>query len=236
MKSKLLILTVAAIGLLASCGKETAYTYAELGFLPISNGPVLVYADQTVDTVTVVATNSWELKANNSWITLDPAYSSRTQSGARTISTKCPILFETNRSGQVRYGSLQLSDGDNTVGRAYLQTFWLDIIEPAISIKHTKASSSYSIYDFDDISSISFQKTVPADSLTASVIFSIYAPSATLSTTASWIEPQSQEFRKGTHYVALSLQPNTTGNQREATLTLTTSTGISNDITLIQDK
>jgi hypothetical protein len=215
------------LGLLtfASCNNSTDYSNNVLGIYPIVDGYYKVYADQTVDSFTVVSNKSWQAKVSADWMTLDPLYSYRTITSGETKQLTCPIYFNVNTAGAAKVGLLQVTNDDHTVGRPYLQTYWLNITNPAVLFNATTESEYAGAY---------FTLTTAKDSTGAVLNFQIFAPTATLTTTADWVTPKDSNLVTGTYAVRVKFPANTTGANRQAVFKLTTSNGISNDITVIQ--
>ncbi|MFA6819267.1 MAG: hypothetical protein WCR53_01805 [Bacteroidaceae bacterium] len=225
---------VAAIALLgfASCDNGNGLTNDVLGIYPLSTGPSVTYADQTVDSFTIVSTKSWNTSVTANWTTLNPLYVSRNQDATSIKYTTCPIYFAINTTGQIRTSTLIASNGEHSVGRTYLQAYWLNITKPSVAFTSSQTSddaTSTAQYD-----GAYFTLQVPKDSVKSSINFEIFASSATLTTDADWIMPKQQQCQKGTHSIALSFSPNNTNAERKAIYTLTTSNGISNIITIVQ--
>ena len=210
----------------ASCSGDKETTYDELGISPLVAGPVIVYADQTTDTFTIVSVSSWKAEVEGEGVSLDPFNSSKSQSGTKVESHNCPIFFTANTTGNVRSSLLKVSNERHTVGRSYLQTYWLNITLPTVAFTGTTSDNSYQ--------GAYFSKEVAKDSVSTQLMFTIYAPEATLTTDAEWITPKEQHFSKGLHTVKLDFSANEGKEDRKAVYTLTTSNGISNDITVIQ--
>lgn len=229
-KIHILVVAMALLGF-ASCDNGNDLTNDVLGIYPLSTGPTVTYADQTVDSFTIVSTKSWNASVTSNWTTLNPLYNSRNQPGTTIINTTCPIYFAINTTGQIRTSTLIASNGEHSVGRSYLQAYWLNITKPAVAFANSQTSDNAAGTAYDGAY---FTLQVPYDSVKSSINFQIFASSATLTTDADWIMPKQQQCQKGTNSIALSFSPNNTNAERKAVYTLTTSNGISNIITFVQ--
>jgi len=233
MKKIYFLLAAIVLVSFTSCDNGNDLSNDVLGIYPISAGPSIAYADQSVDSFTIVCTKSWKTSVTGSWATLDPLYVSRQQSGSNIINTPCPIYFNTNTTGQIRTSTLIVSNGEHSVGRTYVQTYWLNITKPSVAFTGSQESNNNDS-DLSQYTGAYFTQEVAKDSTKSHIEFQIFASTVTLSTNADWISPKQQQFEKGTQSVALSFTPNSTGVERKAVYTLTTSNGISNIITIVQ--
>jgi hypothetical protein len=234
MKKIYFVLATAILMGLASCDSGNDLTNDVLGIYPVASGPSVVYADQTVDSFSIVSTKSWKSSVTNSWTTLNPLYVSRQQSGTSIITTTCPIYFTINTTGQIRTSTLIATNDDHSVGRIYLQTYWLDITTPTVAFTANQQTSDDEATSVSKYAGAYFTQEVAKDSTKTSIAFQIYAPTATLTTDADWITPKTQNFQTGAHTVQLNFSANASGIERKAVYTLTTSNGISSNITIDQ--
>lgn len=227
-KIRIILAALVLIGF-HSCDSGNDATNNVLAIYPLTGGAVVVYADQTVDSFTVMANNSWKTSVTADWTSLNSSYISRELSGSKVVSTTCPIYFNINTTGEVRSSVLQVKGTDYTVGRSYLQAYWLNITNPAVNFPTSQTPTEEAQYQ-----GAYFTQTVAKDSTGTKISFQIYAPTATISTSADWITPKEQQFKQGAHTLNLYFSKNTTGKEREAVYTLTTSNGISTKVTILQ--
>lgn len=217
---------------IAACDDKKDVEYDELGIYPIISGAAIVYADQTVDSFTVVSVSSWKATVDGEDISLDPLKSSMTQSGTKVEAHTLPIYFTPNTDSTLRNSRLKVANSKHTVARSYVQTYWLNIVVPAVAFSGT--TRMVMMPGGSDMQGAYFLKETARDSTSAQLVFTIYANGATLSTDADWITPKEQHFESGTHAVKLNFEKNGTGKERTAVYKLTTVNGISNDITIRQ--
>ena len=217
---------------MAACDNKKDVEYDELGIYPIISGAAIVYADQTVDSFTIVSVSSWKATVDGQGASLDPLKSSMTQSGTKVEAHTMPIYFTPNTSNSLRNSLLKVANNKHTVARSYVQTYWLNIVEPAVAFSgstrkdYIPGGSSYQ--------GAYFLKETAKDSTSAQLVFTIYDKEATLSTDADWITPKEQHFESGMHTVKLNFEANNTRKERTAVYKLSTLNGISNDIIIRQ--
>ncbi len=217
---------------MAACDNKKDVEYDELGIYPIISGAATVYADQTVDSFTIVSVSSWKATVDGQGASLDPLKSSMTQSGTKVEAHTMPIYFTPNTDSTLRNSLLKATNSKHTVARSYVQTYWLNIVEPTVAFSgstrmaYIPGGSSYQ--------GAYFLKETAKDSTSAQIVFTIYDKEATLSTDADWITPKEQHFESGMHTVKLEFEANNTGKERTAVYKLSTLNGISNDITIRQ--
>lgn len=237
MKKSTVWMLAALIGF-AACDNNKDVEYDELGIYPIQSGHTIIYADQTVDSFTVVSVSSWKASVEGQNASLDPFKSSKSQSGAKIESHTCPIYFTPNTSSAIKYSLLKVKNNKHSVARSYLQTYWLDIKIPAVAFSGptTKMVDSYYPGNFNPENQYKgayFLQEIAKDSTSTLIIFNTYAQEATLTTDADWITPKELRLESGSHTVELSFQANETGKDRTAIYKLS-SNGITNDITFVQ--
>lgn len=216
---------LAAATVFASCegGKD------ERHYTAVGKQYIETFADQVTDSLKVQSYDSWTLTNQNDWF--------KVLCGTQTdnISVKVPastlmqntlyISLTPNTTGQTRYASLQVSSSyGSTVSTTLMQYPFLNVQRPApvtSSATHTTT----------------FTATLAAKPTgTQTVVFTVYTEGATLaSSDESWLKPEKTEgFKAGEQTtVSLSVEENTSAQERTATLTLT-SGGVSTPITVTQ--
>lgn len=214
----------------AGCDSDNNNDFEQLGLYPLTGGATVLYADQTEDSITVVSSRAWILTADSAWMGLRGEVSNKTIQGQPTAGYQTSVNLECNNTGNVRVAAIRLTDNHRTVGRIYLQTYWLDIEYPEASFP----SGTPEISNPASFNNVTFALEIPRDSTGEYIDFTIHASQARLSTDASWISPREVTTQRGSHSVKLECAPNTTGSDRSAVYTLTTSNGISTPITVIQ--
>lgn len=212
------------------CDSDNNNDFEQLGIYPLTGGATVLYADQTEDSITVVSSRSWMLTADSAWMGLRGEVSNKTIQGQSTSGYQTSVNVERNNTGRVRTAAIRLTDNHKTVGRIYLQTYWLDIEYPEASFP----AGTPEISDPSSFAGVTFALDIPRDSTTEYIDFTIHASQARLTTDASWISPREVTTQRGAHSIQLTCTPNTTGSDRTAVYTLTTSNGISTPITVKQ--
>ena len=229
MKKTFLISMLAVMLGFSSCSKENELTVNQLGIYPIVTGYHEVYADQTIDSIIVVATQlfTFQIADDAHWMSISEAMDRWDWTAHKADNKKINLYFTPYKGTSVRTGLIKLSDGDHTVGRPVLQKYWLDIRVP--DVQFAESNSETKPYE-----GAYFVQEVKKDTTVSEFVFNIYDESATLSTTANWVEPKEYVAKKGLNTVKLSFDANATKQKREAVYDLTTKSGITTKITLRQ--
>lgn len=222
MKKISLLLLFGIALCLSSCNKNTDIEYGILTILPITSVPHYIYADQTVDSAEIVSSSSWTASTTSSWMTMNSADMTCTVQAGTIQYKTVPIYYTANTTGTVRYSTLKVTNGEKTVGRQDMQTYWLNITNPGVIFT-----------DPETMTGPSFTLSVEGTTTSANISFTTYSSNATLTTTSDWVQLGQSQFSAGSHTVAFTLSSNTTGASRTANIVLTSS-GISNTIQLIQ--
>lgn len=230
MKTNLILFSL-LIFLCAACD-DSDYDYDYASF-SLSNG--YNYADQTVDSLTIQALDSWTVTLEDSWLSLESDSSVLTYSSSSSYTyTTVPIYMEPNTTGSTRYGTINIKV-DKTSSGNIIQYGWLNITRPS-RILVSNSSDIYSdIYDDEDDQQREFILSAEGDETTDSLTFTIYASTATLSTSDTWITPSDTTVTTGTHTIPISFSTNY-DETRKATYTLTTSNGVTSTIYVYQQQ
>lgn len=231
MKKLHFIFTALVLLTLSSCDKENSENFGRLAIYPLTAGAVITYADQTSDSITIVSSKNWKLSANSNWMGFGSTVDQKSMNGAATYDLNIGVRMLKNTTGAVRAASLTLDNGEHKVGRLYYQTYWLDVTHPQVTF--TGASSAGN----DDLAKYNgahFDLNIDKDSVNEHLDFNIHAAQARLTTDAGWIAPKEVNVQSGSHRVALTFTKNTTGEDRKAVYTLTTSNGITTEIKVTQ--
>lgn len=227
MKRISLYLLSAAALFAAGCSDNDVEVHQTF-FYPQRPQGMIVYADQPSDTTRLFSLDSWTLRSSApEWFTctpdafdVPPGYSSATLITAN---------FQPNTTGEVRSGQIQVDNFDK-IGMQVTQYSWLNVIMPAGAMLPTSNAGA----DTQQNTEYQFEMRLKANSADTIVVFRTYRPNATISSNAEWAQPDQTSFaaaRRDT--VRIALQPNQTGADRTATLTLT-SAGVSTPIRLVQ--
>jgi len=204
-----------------SCDEGRSEENDILAIYPLMSDYHVVYADQTVDTVTIFSTRDWDASLSASWISMD-AWDMYGKVAANAYDAKkVPVYFTENETDAVRYGALQINSNGKTVGHPFMQTYWLNIEEPE------------GMYTNDKTIKATFTEVIKKDETKATLAFTLYT-NGTLSSDAAWANPDSTSFDAGYTETSVTCEANETGQLRTANLTLKTASGISTVIKLLQ--
>ena len=220
--NKLIPIFLSAVVLLGftSCDKSDD-TYDTLAVLPLGTFHT-IYADQTVDSVTVVSTKDVELVMNETWFSVQS--SDKTIKVPQMIQKTLPVYFQINNTGEPRIGYMYAKSNGETVGHCFYQTSWLDIEVP--SPVYAYAETGYP-------KGVSFTQKVAVADQQVKIEFTLYSDNATLTSDASWavVGNDDQALDKGKHEVTITLEEHSKG--MTANLTLKAASGISSVIKLV---
>ena len=225
--------------MLSSCG-DSSYEMHQTMFYP-NKGGIVLYADQTMDTIHVYSLDSWTSQPsyNNggTWFNYSPQKA--TVEAGRASDTKITLTAQPNTSGKNLAGELRVFSHDQIATNVYHYS-WLNVTSPSgryvddsgVSIN----TSQLTMEEFEKVKPKFAIENIQAAATDTAVRFRTYQPGATLTSDADWLKlegsngsfPVADEYR-----VALKASANTTGATRTATLTLTSS-GISTAITVSQ--
>lgn len=215
-----LSLSLAVMMGFVSCDKADD-TYDTLALLPLGTFQT-IYADQTVDSITVISTNNVELELKETWFSMKSGDKNITVN--KMIQKKFPVFFQTNNTGSVRSGYMYAKSNGHTVAHCFLQTNWLDIVVPA---------AVYTL-DADGLpSGASFSQTVSSSDKSTKIEFNLYSDNATLTSDAEWavVGENDGNLDKGSHEVTITLGEHAKG--ATANLTLKAASGVSSVIKLV---
>ncbi len=210
----------------AACNGDSSSTINYLGIYPITASYHYLYADQTKDSVKIIATQpfTFKIEDNSRWMSLSSTSDRWEWSAHSADYANVNLYFSTNKSDTVRYGTLHLTDPSHGVYHRLLNTYWLNIVEPQVAFS-----------DKQTYKGAYFLHTMHKDSTNTQFVFYIHDKSATLSTSANWVQPTRFDAKTGENIVPITIEKNTTGQEREAIFELTTSSGVTNKITLHQN-
>ncbi len=216
MKKYLFLIPLLASLLTIACNKETEYHQTR--FLRPGITALRVYADQKVDSISFETTESYELSSNASWCIVPDEYKSLKNPYTNAIILCYAWLqFEANTTGSNREAIIHLGAGDYSIDAYVVQVPYLCVTSPA------------------RLNEQLLPLTCAADAESAKLCFTTF-DSWTLTTEADWLtigEPNG--FVVENKEVTLTLQPNTTTADREATVVLT-SRGVAQNIIVKQLK
>ncbi len=226
MKKHLFLATVALLSTMAftACDNDDTIERHTLQFYPIKANGMIAYADQTVDTIRVISSDSWQLTSSADWLTCDKT--SEQIPAGKTYSTLLHLQYPANNTGKTRRAYITVN-GYGQIAMPVAQYYWLNIISPA------PVNTNYTQPDNLEEAAITFPLNIDPTEADTAVTFTVYADGATLTSSADWAQVEAGRFDAGKHRVALHVDANHTGADRLATLTLT-SNGVSSQIALTQ--
>ncbi len=215
-------------------------------FYPQNVNGNIAYADQTVDSVRVISTDSWTLSNKVDWYDVSVAVKGGTQLNeiSQTIpsgvvgSVRLDLNFKPNTTGSIRQSQLVVVSAEGKIGsvtRPVAQLPYLHILVPNVQTTTVDGKTSYTFSLKAAKNGKLLLGTGAASTESPSLIFIVYSKDATLTSSADWVVPaKTGDFATATSQtVPLTVSPNETGAERTATLTLT-SAGVSSVITLTQ--
>lgn len=193
------------------------------------NGCSLLYADQTVDSISFYSFDSWKVTPEKSWITTssEDNYRVNYDRDTRYLST-CYLNVEPNTTGKARIGTVAVDSYDYTCYGIYYQFSFLNISHPSYSIKSYFDNSNYSLPD-----TVVFVLVDSSYVTTDSIAFDV-EKSWTLEIPredAGWIQASQTSGKAGHNCVKLTLQENQ-GYENRKTIMKLSSSGITNDVVL----
>lgn len=235
MKLKSIILAASTAALALTSCSEATNEYHSTQFYPVTTDGIVAYADQTVDSTRVISYDSWTLTNETDWfdVSLQDGQKNNlsvTIPSGYVGSMRLDLRFQPNTTGKVRQSLLTVKSSYDKIGSVSTpvsQQPYLNISYPAPYLE----TSSATMPTF----SLNLTSAKSSYPLTSYVTFTVYTSDATLSTSADWItiEKTSGFTASVKEKVNLTVQANTTGASRTATLTLT-SNGISSTINVTQ--
>lgn len=228
MKKFLLFAVATAAFLFTSCNKES--TYHTLGIVyPTQFSSAVIYADQKVDSITFQTTDEVRLDPTNNWILIDDSLRHiQVENYYRLVYVlTLPVRFAANTTGEIRQGEVKVSstgdnDWDQSAYASYTQLPWHKIYRPA-------PAYSYADYQIKDAK---FELTDSATQAVDTLRFTTYE-NWTL-TDAEFAHPASLSGKPGNQTVLLTIDPNTTAEERTSTIVLE-SRGVKTNIFVKQE-
>lgn len=257
--------TLAAAFCVAACAIATvscndnknSYELHQTNFYPTLADGIHVYADQTVDSTHVVSTDNWTFTTTEaSWL---KATNQKNETAPFTVTVpvgyiqRTAIYFdiEPNTTGKMRTGLLTATSVFEKIGAVHqyiTQAPYLNITTPSCTTTGENESIKYT-FTLPGISSDGKYHTKVSDGTDVTsvpyITFTVYSSDATLTSSEEWLIAEKADdgdtdksltfSANKAHKVNLILSENKTGQQRSATLTLT-SNGVSTPITIVQEK
>lgn len=186
--------------------------YHEIYFYPQRPEGIVLYADQTTDTTTLVSYDSWTMTKEGEWFDASPN-SQEIPVGSYGI-TRIGISTTPNTTGQNRSGRISINSY-LSISTPIYQAAWLNIISPQPKYTNTDANGSFNSLK------ARFELELLANTTSTSVHFYTYGKSATLTSDAEWLKPQISTYMTGAQRALINVEPNETSTARQAQLSLT---------------
>ena len=236
MRHSLLSLFAALIALLAlpSCNFDEEKEHHLLNLRYLNADALHLYADQTTDTLTLTATDSWHLDlqylhaddANH--LQLSPTARQLPAGNKAEISTKLICNLTPNTGDSVRQVKVRVTPATDRIKPL---NFYV-IQHPHLHIQYPEAQ-----YD-PKTKKVKFIGSPFRNNPTTTLAFILYDKDSTthsLTSDADWLTVPARFARPtgGAHSVDLEVSPNPTASERTAHVTLT-SNGVSTVITYVQ--
>lgn len=222
------LILLGAVVAFSSCS-DSESTYHTLGITSASTSSdyALIYADQPTDVLKINSTDNWTASTTASWISFPPAGTNSISQGptyknSSDSTYSATINIQPNTTGNTRLGVVRVETNKHHVGLPVYQVGYLNI---------TSITPTFS--DPTNHNGASFTLTALREETSVSVSFDIYQP-ATITTSADWVTVETDHYSAGNNTAQFTLEPNTTGQSRTATLTITSSCGARTSITLTQ--
>ncbi len=214
----------------------------------------VVYADQQTDTLTVQSTDSWTATVEDEDYSKDwfsPKEFSTTVPSGKIAYSRYGFNILVNTTGGMRKSYFVIKSNGKTLRKTLVQVPWLNITNPGMEIRR-KDGTVTSLYDTEHFRELQayFYFTIAAKGGSDNLKMKLYAPSAEISTSDEWINLQDSESKyvksitvnhptKATSYevtIPINVTANSTSAKRQGKITITTSSGITQEVSVIQDK
>lgn len=224
-----LLLVVVAITIAASCSdSENTYHYLNVTSVSTSSSYALLYADQRSDILRITASDDWTASAQVQWMSF-------AESGASTLEHKVTNVYAADTLYSARV-SVQPNLTDSTrAGYIRVSTYKYNVGLPVYQVGYLNITSITPTFsDPTSHNGVAFALTTQAADTQETLSFYIYQ-AATLSADADWVTIDNSRYQAGQNTATLTLQPNTTGQSRTATLTLRSDCGALTTVSLTQN-
>ncbi len=251
MKLKNLTICALAAFTMSACdnGSNNSNHYISV---PTPEG--VVYADQQTDTLTVQSTDSWTATVEDEDYSKDwfsPKEFSTTVPSGKIAYSRYGFNILVNTTGGMRKSYFVIKSNGKTLRKTLVQVPWLNITNPGMEIRR-KDGTVTSLYDTEHFRELQayFYFTIATKGGSDNLKMKLYAPSAEISTSDEWINLQDSESKyvksitvnrptKATSYevtIPINVTANSTSVKRQGKITITTSSGITQEVSVIQDK
>lgn len=190
--------------------------------------PVVYWADMSSDSLIINSTDTWEANTNCDWIrfreTASPTKTKRlTYIYGKIYLCKECIVLNPNTTGADRRTSLQVTANNKQISMQIIQHPYHNITVPAKNLTGTGDA---------------FAIKLKANEINGNLKFTIYR-NASITTEDTWItvpegvyvgNKEGAEFKDN-----ITVQPNTTGQERRGKITLKSDNGAATDIVVVQE-
>lgn len=229
-------LIIAAVALLSAVGLQSCIDgdnenhgtaiYNNLG----SNAPTELFADQTLDSIFVMSYDTWDAAVKSTvggdWLTLSPT-TCKVPDGY-IVTQSVYLKMTPNNTGKIREASIGINSSYPEYGMlmTYIYQYpWLNITAPVPTFSKKEGT--------DEVKATFAAKLAATD--TYAVLGCAVYGEATLKSDADWllVNNEDQVLKPGSHGIKFVVNPNNTGADRDAHVTLT-SNGVSSTVTYTQ--
>ena len=224
-KIKTFLLACSLLSLLASCNDSETHMLT-----PVEQA-LIIYADQTVDSLSFYTFDSWTATSQVDWITIDgDSHQDFVYDNTKCYLCKAYLNAQPNTTGKTRKGFVLVKSYDYSYSAPFVQLGLLRVLHPLYTVDTWLDEQSripevahYELIDSAHWTEDSLCFTVEND---WGLVFPDGAP--------SWLQ-LGKETDKGKYKVVdLALEPNTDKQNERVAKLLLTSRGVSNEIIVRQ--
>lgn len=214
-----------------SCFDNKEDEYHETTFYPLYQNGIECYADQTVDSIYVLSTDSWTAGVKGQggvtvpWMSLSPEKAEVKPGYVLQQRLQISLLKNDTEKSRRAYIAVSAPNGfEGAITMLLTQYYWLNIEAPMPVLTPNNSIDG----------KVSFTANLLATEKAAIMRFTVH-DNATLTSDADWLTiPEGKEtLEPGKHNISFALTPNESTEPRAAHVTLT-SGGISNVVTYNQ--
>lgn len=228
-----LSLTALTVSLFTACDKDKSNEYHQIGFLPANPGGAVWYADQSEDSLSIVATDAWKLTTTmeTPWFTVSPTQDTPSPNTIR--STKLTFTFTPNTTGKYRTATIAAETQMSKLSKITMpitQLPFLHIFRPApIQQRSTAKTQPQLVY----------LEQIPYTAGTTKASFRLYdthTASHSLVSDATWLTVDSKDAQPpvGRTDAVLTVTENPSNQPRTANVKLT-SAGVTATLIYVQE-
>lgn len=199
----------------SACNTDSPSGLHQTGFLGIDPSGVVLFADQTIDTLLVASTDNWTLTLNpaNTWLKATPE-SQEVKPGYQLV-TPLALSIQTNTTQENRTARLQLHNAfltESNIAISITQLPYHNVVRP-LALRSSSAGLSKEVI---------FAESLSATLYSTYAVFTLYNPGDTLVSHADWLRVDSlaAKPKKGKNTILLVARPNPDKQVRTATVSL----------------